>query len=155
MRVSLYTVAQWIMSRTKEDPSLGTSTRDIQQHFHLDTREASRALISIKNMRRYECRWEPGEGWPASKSYVPGKLYIDAINKPQYRHDGWGKVTATRIVPRGDGRDVLHYNSVYDAELRGWFSNGSIYACLRGELKSHKGYTWKAQYPREENHAEA
>ena len=41
-----------------------------------------------------------------------------------------------------DGKSYLYFNSTRDAARLGGFNQGHVAACCRGELKTHKGYTW-------------
>jgi hypothetical protein len=133
MKYPIETIAKWIGTLDG-----GATTRDLQEKFKLTPPEASRTLMAIRVMKRYDTIWVPGEGYPASKTCKPGRLYLFAINRPVFTKNpvgpvvGWCESTG----------DIVRFGSVYDADLQGGFCNQAIYQCLLGASKLHGGYEW-------------
>lgn len=146
MRVPILTIASWIRDRPQ-----GATTRDLQEHFRFDCKQAATLLVALRNMKRYVTEWTPGTGAPHSRDCKPGTLKVLAINKPTHHKHPVGAIVGRRVNPIGDDGDILFFNSVYEADLIGGFLNACIYQCLRGKAKSHGGYRWmkRADYDKE------
>lgn len=70
------------------------------------------------------------------------KQRISVIQKGKCLSEEAKKKLSKRVGAYKDGRLILKFESIMDAH-RNDFDGGSICACCKGKLKTHKGYTWK------------
>lgn len=144
--ISMESIARWIMERAG-----GATVRDVCAKFGLTKKEASRALANIRKTVRYKTVWVPGNGHPPnSHACVPGTLKVLEVKKAKHHKTAWGAVVAVRCSHSEGADNVLHFDTVYDADLIGGFCNVSIYKCLSKQLSAHAGYFWltKEEYDR-------
>lgn len=90
----------------------------------------------------YDATWVPGVGGHNTRGRTNGRLFVHAVNTPVFTKNPYGPIVGVRIAPAGNSNDVIHFESVRDADENGGFIDVAIYRCLKGQAHTHCGYRW-------------